>query len=109
MVGSLYLTLGILLLMALRKPSVHRSLIVLAGWSSIAHAAVMESWSFGMPASAGFFRTFNIFLPIGIVLLALAPAKHSAEQVAAPLCKLYLRFATLLACFPRAVRVAFGR
>ena len=63
MMGSLYLTLGILLLMALRKPSAHRSLIVFAGWSSIAHAAVRAIMISAMPASAGFFRAFTFFFP----------------------------------------------
>ena len=38
---SLYVTLGILLLIAVRNPSAHRSLIAFAAWSSFAHAAVM--------------------------------------------------------------------
>jgi len=35
---SLYVTLGILLLAAVRNPSQHRSLIAFAAWSSFAHA-----------------------------------------------------------------------
>src|SRR2546427_12561537 len=38
---SLYVTLGVLLLAAVRNPSAHRSLIAFAAWSSFAHAAVM--------------------------------------------------------------------
>jgi hypothetical protein len=38
---SLYVTLGVLLLTAVRNPSAHRSLIAFAAWSSFAHAAVM--------------------------------------------------------------------
>ena len=38
---SLYFALGIFLLFAVRNPGVNRSLILFAGWSSFAHAAVM--------------------------------------------------------------------
>jgi len=41
MMLSLYVTLGIFLLMAARDPSQYRSLIAFAAWSSFAHAAVM--------------------------------------------------------------------
>jgi len=40
---SLYVTLGIMLLTAVRKPSGHRSLIAFAAWSSFAHASVMTT------------------------------------------------------------------
>src|SRR6202521_5674018 len=39
MMLSLYVTLGIFLLIAVRNPSAHRSLIAFAAWSSFAHAA----------------------------------------------------------------------
>ncbi len=41
MMLSVYVTLGIFLLLAARNPSAHRSLIAFAAWSSFAHAAVM--------------------------------------------------------------------
>src|SRR6266513_5957909 len=41
MMSSLYVALGIFLLVAVRNPSAHRSLIAFAAWSSFAHAAVM--------------------------------------------------------------------
>jgi hypothetical protein len=41
MMMSLYVTLGIFLLLAVRNPSAHRSLIAFAAWSSLAHAALM--------------------------------------------------------------------
>ena len=37
MMLSLYVPLGIFLLMAVRNPSAHRSLIAFAAWSSFAH------------------------------------------------------------------------
>src|SRR5262245_15978309 len=41
MMMSLYVTLGIFLLLAARNPSANRSLIGFTAWSSFAHAAVM--------------------------------------------------------------------
>src|SRR2546429_7402569 len=41
MMLSVYVTLGIFLLLAARNPSANRSLIAFTAWSSIAHAAVM--------------------------------------------------------------------
>jgi hypothetical protein len=52
MMHSLYVTLGILLLIAVRNPSGHRSLIAFASWSSFAHARLWRSWHCGMRASA---------------------------------------------------------
>lgn len=42
MMMSLYFALGIFLLIAVRNPSAHRSLIAFAAWSSFAHAVVMS-------------------------------------------------------------------
>jgi hypothetical protein len=36
-------TLGVMLLMAVRNPSAHRSVIAFAAWSSFAHASVMAT------------------------------------------------------------------
>src|SRR5256884_7299398 len=46
MMLSVYVTLGIFLLLAARNPSANRSLIAFTAWSSIAHAAVMAVRSF---------------------------------------------------------------
>src|SRR6516164_1454958 len=41
MLGSVYATLGVFLLLAARNPSANRSLIAFAAWSSLVHGAVM--------------------------------------------------------------------
>ncbi|HEV8511320.1 MAG TPA: DUF6632 domain-containing protein [Gemmatimonadales bacterium] len=41
MITVFYATLGLFLLIAARRPAQHRSLILFAGWSSLAHGAVM--------------------------------------------------------------------
>ena len=82
MMASLYVTLGIFLLLAVRNPSAHRSLIAYAGWANIAHATVMALMAIH-PASdrSGLLTGTAIFIPIGVALIALAPAKKPAELV----------------------------
>ena len=41
MMFSVYVTLGIFLLLAVRNPSANRNLIAFTAWSSFAHAALM--------------------------------------------------------------------
>ena len=66
--------LGIFLLIAVRNPSAHRSLIAFGGWANLAHAAVMaaqEYWNV-IVRRAG----VVVFPIVGVVLVALAPAKR---------------------------------
>jgi hypothetical protein len=51
MMLSLYVTLGVFLLVAARNPSGHRSVILFAAWSSLAHAGTMVVQSFQIPTS----------------------------------------------------------
>ena len=80
MMVSLYVTLGIFLLLAVRNPSAHRSLIAYAGWANIAHATVMALMAIH-PASdrRGLLIAAALAGVIGAVLIALAPAKQSGE------------------------------
>ena len=83
MMMSLYATLGIFLLLASRNPSAHRSLIAFAAWSSFAHAAVMGVQAYlNLIARRELFGVATFFV-IGIVLIALAPAKKSVERASA--------------------------
>src|SRR5947209_6156984 len=43
MMMALYFVMGVFLLIAVRNPSVHRSLIAFVAWSSFAHAVVMSA------------------------------------------------------------------
>jgi hypothetical protein len=83
MMLSVYATLGIFLLLALRNPSAHRSLIAFAAWSSFAHAAVMTVQSLHLPDDRGHLLGGSaFFVVIGVALLALMPAKPSTERAA---------------------------
>src|SRR5579864_3484802 len=80
MMMSLYVTLGVFLLLASRDPSSHRSLIAFAAWSSVAHAAVMGVQAYlNLIARRELFglATFGV---IGIALIALAPAKQPVQR-----------------------------
>jgi hypothetical protein len=82
MMMSLYFALGIFLLIAVRNPSVHRSVIAFAAWSSFAHAATMSIQGLEMPNErVGFLGGSGALVVIGVVLLALVPAKPVAEPV----------------------------
>jgi len=78
---SLYVTLGIFLLLAARNPSANRSVIAFAVWSSFAHAAVMAVMAIHITSERrGLLMAAAVFSVIGGALLALAPAKHSGER-----------------------------
>lgn len=83
MMLSVYATLGIFLLLAIRNPSAHRSLIAFTAWSSFAHAAVMA-----VQASRHLIERRELIgvaalAVIGIALLALLPRKQPMERALA--------------------------
>jgi hypothetical protein len=82
---SLYVTLGVFLLIAARNPSEHRSLILFAAWSSFAHAGVMLIQSYSDAAGRPeLYGMAAILVLIGVPLIALAPGKRSVRLAAAP-------------------------
>jgi hypothetical protein len=77
---SFFIPVGVFLLMAARRPSEHRSMIALAAWWNISHGVVMaiqtvEAWIHSVHRN---FTDVIVFLVIGVVLLALLPAKRRA-------------------------------
>lgn len=83
MMMSLYCTLGIFLLLALRNPTAHRSLIAFTGWSSLAHATVMAVQASRHWIARRELIGVGVFFAIGIVLIALVPTKRSTELASA--------------------------
>ena len=76
MILSVYVTLGIFLLLAARDPSAHRSVIVFAAWSSFAHAAVMAVMSIEVPvARAEWLITALVLSIMGALLIVFAPGR----------------------------------
>ncbi len=81
MMLSLYVALGIFLLIAVRNPSAHRSLIAFAAWSSFAHAVAMSTLGFEIPSQrTGFMIGSALLVVVGVALIALAPAKQGVER-----------------------------
>jgi hypothetical protein len=81
MMLSLYVTLGIFLLVAARNPSENRSVVAFAAWSSFAHGAVMAVMSAHLPNERReLLIGAAVFGAIGVALIALAPAKQSVER-----------------------------
>jgi tryptophan-rich sensory protein len=80
MMFSLYVTLGVFLLLAIRNPWASRSLIAFTAWSSFAHAAVMGTQALRNMISRGELVGVAILIVIGVALIALAPAKQPAAR-----------------------------
>ncbi|HVJ05219.1 MAG TPA: DUF6632 domain-containing protein [Candidatus Saccharimonadales bacterium] len=79
MMFSLYVTLGIFLLVAARNPSEHRSLIAFTAWSSFAHAALMGLQACCHMIQRGELIGVALLVVIGVALIALAPAKQATR------------------------------
>jgi len=78
---SLYVMMGIFLLIAARNPSANRGVIVFAAWLNIAHAAVMAIMAVHLPNERdGLLTAAAVFGVIGGALISLSPAKPSGER-----------------------------
>ena len=75
MMLSLYVTLGIFLLLAARDPSANRSLIAFTAWSSFAHAGLMAVQASRNLIARGELWGVGALVIIGVSLIALAPGK----------------------------------
>ena len=84
MMMSLYATLGVFLLLAVRNPSAHRSLIAFAAWSSFAHALIMSLLAIPLATErVGYLIGSAVLVVIGLTLVALAPGKQSVDRASA--------------------------
>jgi Na+/H+ antiporter NhaA len=79
---SLYVTQGIFLLLAARDPLANRGVIIFAAWLNIARATVMTIMSIRLPNERRDLLVASaIFALIGVVLIALLPAKRSLKEI----------------------------
>ncbi len=81
---SLYVTLGVFLLLAIRNPSASRSVIAFTAWSSFAHAALMGTQACRNMVARGELIGVAVLVIIGAVLIALAPPKQLLESASHP-------------------------
>ena len=95
MMMSLYVTLGIFLIMAARDPSGNRSLIAFTAWSSFAHAAVMSFQAFRNLIAHGELIGSAVLVVIGVALTYLA---GSGKAVTRPRIGSKLEFEAQLNC-----------
>lgn len=80
MMMSLYVTLGVFLLLAVRNPSAHRSLIVFTAWSSFAHAGLMGTQALLKMIARGELIGVAVLIVVGVALIALAPGTRPAGR-----------------------------
>ena len=78
MMFSIYVALGVFLLLAIRNPLASRSLIAFTAWSSFAHAVVMGTQAMRGMVSRDELVGVAVLVVIGTVLIALAPVKQPA-------------------------------
>jgi succinate-acetate transporter protein len=83
MLMSIYVTLGIFLLLAARDPAANRSLIAFAGWANLAHAAVMALQEYRNVIERRELAGVVVFTVVGLALVAMAPVKQSVEKASA--------------------------
>lgn len=83
MIMSIYVTLGIFLLLAVRDPAANRSLIAFGGWANLAHAAVMAVQEYRNVIERRELFGVVVFAIVGVVLVALAPAKQPVGKASA--------------------------
>ncbi|HXW89567.1 MAG TPA: DUF6632 domain-containing protein [Terriglobales bacterium] len=80
MILAIYISLGVFLLIAAHRPGEHRSLILFAGWSTLAHDAVMIVQGIQYHDLRGDLGGYAMIAVIGIALIALAPAKQARKS-----------------------------
>ncbi len=83
MMFSLYVTLGVFLLLAIRNPLANRSLIAFTAWSSFAHGALMGTQALLNMVSRGELIGSAVLVVIGAAFIALAPPKRLITYPAA--------------------------
>lgn len=80
---TFFITLGVFLLLAARKPIQYRLVIAFAAWHSLAHSATMliqtiETYRQGNPRD---YTDVVLFGIIGIVVLLIVPSKEEAAAI----------------------------
>ena len=83
MMLSVYITLGVFLLIASRNPQAHRSLILFTAWSSFAHAGVMAVQASRLLIQRGELIGVVALGVIGLALIVLSPGKQPPERASA--------------------------
>ena len=75
MMLSIYFVLGIFLLLAVKRPAEHRSLIAFADWGSLAHDLVMGVQNYQLGQLRSELVAFVVFAAFCIALIVLVPPR----------------------------------
>jgi len=85
MLASVYATLGLFLLLTIRNPSAHRSLISFTAWSSLVHGGVMAVQALkNLIPRVDLLRAVLPLFVVGLLLIVLAPEKEARSKEAFP-------------------------
>lgn len=77
MLASVYATLGLFLLLAIRNPSAHRSLISFTAWSSLVHGGVMAVQALkDLIPRVDLVRAALPLFVVGVLFIVLAPQRE---------------------------------
>jgi hypothetical protein len=82
MILGIYISLGVFLLIAARRPREHRSLVLFAGWSTLAHDSVMIVQGFQYHDLRGDLLGYVVIAVIGVAFIALTPEKQPRASAA---------------------------
>lgn len=80
MILGIYFPIGVFMLMAVRNPSAHRSLIACVGWSNLGHVTVMIIQGLQHGDLRGDLPGFSAIAVISAALILLLPAKQAADR-----------------------------
>ncbi len=82
MILGIYISLGAFLLIASLNPKEHRSLILFAGWSTLAHDTVMIMQGIQYRDLRSDIVGYAIAAVVGVALIALAPSRQASASAA---------------------------
>jgi hypothetical protein len=77
MILGIYIALGVFLLIAARNPRQHRSLILFAGWSTLAHDGVMIVQGIQYNDLRNDLLGYTFIAVVGLALIALTPTRQA--------------------------------
>jgi succinate-acetate transporter protein len=69
MIISIYVMLGVFLMLAVRDPAANRSLIAFAGWANLAHAGVMAAQEYRHVIERKELAGVSLFAIVAVVLM----------------------------------------
>src|ERR1700761_2269009 len=79
MMLAVYFVLGVFLLLAVRRPSMHRSLIAFTGWGTLAHDAIMAVQAYQLKQLRSELIPLIAIAVLCIALIALVPPAEKRD------------------------------